>query len=310
MDDTDVIIVTEAEDGLRIDKILATRFQEGYSRTYFQWLIQEKKVLLNGEIVKKRIMPKAGDEIEIQYVCLPQPNLTPENIPLEIIFEDEYMIVVDKPAGMVVHPASGNWSGTFVNALLYHCQEVSALLDPTSPELNVRPGIVHRLDKNTTGLLVAAKTSKAHEKLAALFFNREIRKEYLAICIGNPGNVDIEAPIGRNPSCYQKMAVVKEGKKALSQCKTLSYNGKLSLVSVNLVTGRTHQIRVHLQSINTPVLGDPIYGNVKINLANKAERQMLHAHRLEFIHPFTQEHLKFEAPLPKEMNTIVKNIFL
>ncbi len=310
MDDTDVIIVTQEEEGLRIDRILATRFKEGYSRTYFQWLIEEQKILLNGEIVKKSIMPKSGDEIELQYVCLPQPSLAPENIPLDIIYEDEYMIVVNKPAGMVVHPASGNWSGTFVNALLYHCQEVSALLDSASPDLNVRPGIVHRLDKNTTGLLVAAKTSKAHEKLAFLFFNREIRKEYLAICIGNPGNVDIEAPIGRSPACYQKMAVVKNGKKALSQCKTLGYNGKLSLVSVNLVTGRTHQIRVHLQSVNTPVLGDPIYGNEKINKANKVERQLLHAHRLEFIHPFTQQPLKFEAPLPEVMNSISKNIFL
>lgn len=310
MDDTDVIIVTAEEAGMRLDKILALRFQEGFSRTYFQWLIEEQKVLLNGEIVKKRIMPAVGDEIEIQFVCLPQPSLIPEAIPLDIIFEDESLIVINKPAGMVVHPAAGNWSGTFVNALLYHCREAASLVELSTAHNSFRPGIVHRLDKDTTGLLVAAKSAKAHEKLAALFFNREIHKEYLAICIGNPGNVNIEAPIGRNPSCYRKMAVVREGKKALSQCKTLAYNGKLALVSIILVTGRTHQIRVHLQSVNTPVLGDCLYGNLKINKSYKVDRQMLHAHRLEFIHPITQQELKFEAPLPKEMNAISKNIFL
>lgn len=310
MEDIDVIIVTEEEKGMRLDKILASRFQEGFSRTYFQWLVEEQKVLLNGEVVKKRIVPNVGDEIEIQFVCLPQPSLLPEAIPLDIIFEDESLIVINKPAGMVVHPAAGNWSGTFVNALLHHCQGMASLVDASSPQTSFRPGIVHRLDKDTTGLLVAAKSAKAHEKLAALFYNREIHKEYLAICIGNPGNVNIEAPIGRNPSCYRKMAVVREGKKALSCCTTLAYNGKLSLVSIILVTGRTHQIRVHLQSVNTPVLGDSLYGNLKINQAHKVDRQMLHAHRLEFIHPITQQPLKFEAPLPKEMNAITKNIFL
>ncbi len=308
MDDTDVIFVREEEEGIRLDKILAARFQERYSRTYFQWLVEEQKVLLNGEVVKKRVIPKIGDEIEIQFVCLPQSSLSPEPIPLDIIFEDESLIVINKPAGMVVHPAAGNWSGTFVNALLYHCKEVVSLVDPSVSDF--RPGIVHRLDKDTTGLLVAAKSAKAHEKLTTLFFNREIHKEYLAICLGNPGTIDIDAPIGRSPSCYRKMAIVSDGKKALSQCRTLAFNGKLALVSIILVTGRTHQIRVHLRSVGTPVLGDPLYGNVQVNQTYRFDRQLLHAHRLEFIHPLTQQFLQFEAPLPNEMKEFSLKHFL
>lgn len=313
MEEADFIITSE-EAGQRLDKILANRFQGVRSRTYFQFLIEQNKVLLNGIPVKKRVLPQIGDEIEIQFICLPELSLEPENIPLEILFEDEHLLIVNKPAGMVVHPATGNWSGTFVNALLYHCQEVQRLIDPkASKEISCRPGIVHRLDKDTTGLLLAAKTAESHEKLAALFLHREIYKEYLAVCVGNPGDVTIDLPLGRNPSNYKEVIVRKNGgKRAISHCKTLCFDGHLSVVSVELVTGRTHQIRVHLQAQGTPVLGDQVYGSVKVNKKYGVQRQLLHAYRLGFVHPFTQEYLDFRAPIPHKMAAFSKNqnIFL
>lgn len=306
--DTDLLIINEQDTGQRLDKILAQRFQDSKSRTYFQYLIEQQKVLLNGQPVKKRIQPRAGDEVLIQFIYPPQLSLEPECIPLDILFEDEHLLIVNKPAGMVVHPSIGNWSGTFVNALLYHCNEVKALIGSDhSDQASIRPGIVHRLDKDTTGLLIAAKHSQALEKLCGLFSRREIYKEYLAICVGNPGTRTIDLPIGRNPSCYKEMKVLPEGgKKAVSECKTLASNGKLSLVSVVLVTGRTHQIRVHLQAVGTPVLGDPIYGSQKANQAHHLQRQLLHAHCLRFVHPFTKRQVEFKAPMPPDMADLSK----
>lgn len=310
--EVDSFLVSEGEAGQRLDKILTQRYQEEKSRTYFQYLIEEQKVLLNGLPVKKRITPKPGDEIEIIFIYPPQLSLEPESIPLDIIFEDENIIIVNKPAGMVVHPAVGNWSGTFVNALLYHCTEIKKLVDNApSKDVAIRPGIVHRLDKDTTGLLVAAKNPLALERLASLFAKREIEKEYQVITVGNPGNKTIDLPIGRHPKCYKQMAVLPNGgKKAVTHCKTLGYNGKLAVASILLVTGRTHQIRVHLQSQGTPVLGDPAYGNLKVNQNYNVKRQMLHAYRLAFVHPFTGKALEFKAPIPDEMALIAKNIFL
>lgn len=306
--ETDYITIGEDEVGLRLDKILSLRFQDEKSRTYFQYLIEQQKVLLNGTAVKKRIQPKAGDTVEIHFIYPPQLSLEPEAIPLDVIFEDEHLIVVNKPAGMVVHPSIGNWSGTFVNALLHHCAEVKALIAPSELKSeSVRPGIVHRLDKDTTGILIAAKHRKAHECLSTLFANRDIYKQYLAVCFGNPGNQSIDLPIGRSQKCYKQMAVVTTGKKALSHCQTLTFDGTLSLVSVQLVTGRTHQIRVHLQAVGTPVLGDPIYGNEKVNKSYKIQRQMLHAYCLRFTHPFTHEVLELKAPLPQEMAAFSSN---
>lgn len=300
--ETDCITIADDEAGLRLDKILSLRFQDEKSRTYFQYLIEQQKVLLNGAVVKKRVQPKVGDVVEIQFVYPPQLSLEPEPIPLDVIFEDEHLIVVNKPAGMVVHPSIGNWSGTFVNALLHHCTEVKALIDTTElKNESIRPGIVHRLDKDTTGILLAAKHRQAQERLSALFANREIYKQYLAICLGNPGNQTVDLPIGRNPKCYKQMAVIPTGKKALSHCQTITFDGTLSVVAIQLVTGRTHQIRVHLQALGTPVLGDPVYGNAKINKTYGIQRQMLHAYCLRFTHPFTQKELELKASLPKEM---------
>lgn len=289
--------------GERLDKILATRLSCAGSRTYFQYLIDEGKVLLNGAPVKKRVKPKVGDEVEVEYLLTPELTLKAENIPLDIVYEDEALIIVNKPAGMVVHPAVGHWSGTFVNALLFHCKELTS--DSHAMEA-LRPGIVHRLDKDTTGLLIAAKTSVVHQKLIQMFSGREVYKEYLAICIGNPGNGTVEAPIGRHSTHRQKMAVVESGRHALTHYRTLAFDGKISVVSIVIATGRTHQIRVHLKHIGFPVLGDALYGNTAWNSKYGVDRQMLHAHRLRFAHPLTAKALEFEAPFPEDMNHLLR----
>jgi 23S rRNA pseudouridine1911/1915/1917 synthase len=308
VEDNDLLIITNEEAGERLDKILAARFCQIKSRTYFQYLIEEKKVLLNGNFVKKGCKPTVGDEVEIQFVISPEVELIPENIPLNIIYEDEYIIVVNKPAGMVVHPAKGNWSGTFVNALLYHCQNLSGF--PTLSESSkLRPGIVHRLDKDTSGLLIAAKTELAHQKLIDMFSGRKIQKEYLAICCGNPGNVQIDASIGRDPLNRKLMTTVdKGGKKSLSICKTLAYDDKISFVTITLATGRTHQIRVHMQHIGTPILGDNSYGIIHLNKKYDVKRQMLHAHFLGFSHPITGKIMELTSPLPLDMDHILGKI--
>jgi len=302
-DESDLILITEQEEGERLDKILAKRFQEIQSRTYFQFLIDEGRVLLNGVAVKKRSKPMAGDEVEINFIITPEVKLIPENIPLDIVYEDDDIIVINKPVGMVVHPAPGHWSGTFVNALLYHCKD---LIPETSATIASypRPGIVHRLDKETSGLLIAAKSSLALQRLIEMFSSREIYKEYLAICIGNPGDRSITAPIGRHPVHRKQMAVLEEGgKPSLSICKALAWNDKLSLVSVNLATGRTHQIRVHMRHIGTPILGDSTYGNVQMNKRYHTTRQLLHAYILRFKHPITGKLLEFKAAIPEDMSS-------
>jgi 23S rRNA pseudouridine1911/1915/1917 synthase len=298
-EEADLIVVTNEEAGERLDKILANRFSGIHSRTYFQMLIENERVLLNGETAIKRIKPQEGDEIQINFIITPEIELLPEPIPLDILYEDEHLIAVNKPAGLVVHPATGNWTGTFVNALLYHCKQL------TGDSSTLRPGIVHRLDKDTTGVLLAAKTSLTQQKLIEMFAARQIKKGYLAICLGNPGDAKIEAPIGRHPVHRQRMAVVAEGRKALTLCKTLAFDGKISLVSIDLATGRTHQIRVHLQHYGTPILGDALYGNTAANERYGAKRQWLHAHRLEFKHPITGINLVIEAPIPDDMKAKV-----
>lgn len=286
------IIVEEEESYKRLDKLLSDRFEK-YSRTYFQNLISSHLVLVNGEIVKKRQKPSRGDEIEIQFALTDEISLEPENISLDIIYEDDDLLIINKPKGMVVHPGAGHFQSTFVNALLYHCKNL--------PVNNLRPGIVHRLDKETTGLLMAAKTQRSHEKLVLLFSTRQIKKEYLAICLGNPGIRHIAKSIGRHPTKRKQMSVVEEGgKEAVTKIRTLSHNEMYSLVRLFPETGRTHQLRVHLQYLKTPILGDDVYGNRHLNKKLQIERPLLHARRLEFIHPFSQEKLLIEAPIPHD----------
>jgi 23S rRNA pseudouridine1911/1915/1917 synthase len=294
--DSDLFIIGPESAGQRLDKALTTHFSDVRSRNYFHQLIARGQVLVNGEAVKKRTLMVEGDEIEVNFVCDKALTLEPENIPLDIVYEDDDLLVINKPTGMVVHPGAGNWSQTFVNALLYHCNRESVTSE------NVRPGIVHRLDKDTSGLLIAAKNEPTQQLLAALFADRKIYKEYLAICYGQVGQVTIDLPIGRHPINRKKMAVLDSGgKRAVSICRQIDGTSKLSLVAVELVTGRTHQIRVHLQHNNTPIVGDPLYGTSKINKLYDVDTQMLHAHILRFVHPITGKPMEFKAPPPATM---------
>ena len=289
---TDFFTVSAEEATVRLDKLLSIHFPQ-HSRTYFQYLIEQGSVLVNGVSLKKKETPKVGDEIEVCFLLTPEISLEPQDIPLDILFEDEYLIAVNKPANMVVHPAPGHPNNTFVNALLFHCSSLSTS-DP------VRPGIVHRLDKDTSGILLAAKTATTHARLVEIFSERRIQKNYLAICVGTPKEGLIDAPIKRHPIQRKEMAVCFEnGKEAKSICKVLKKNQQLSLVEIQLLTGRTHQIRVHLKHVGTPVLGDPIYGSSNANKRFNSHRQLLHAHRLHFIHPMKNIPMNLEAPIPK-----------
>lgn len=283
----------------RIDKFLSLKFAPHFSRTYFAHLIEEGLVLLNGAVAKKRMLVEEGDSVEVCFAEMPETDIQPENIPLDIVYEDKDIIVVNKPMGLVIHPAPGNWTGTFVNALIYHCHEVKEVGDP------LRPGIVHRLDKDTTGLLVAAKHLEAQKKLIESFAKREVRKEYLAITSGKPRMGRIENLIGRDPKNRQRMAVVQEkGKNAITDVKILDFEDNLSLVHLVIETGRTHQIRVHLKYLGTPVLGDTVYGSETMNKKHDAPRPYLHAWKLQFPHPITGEPMAFEAPLAPDMRSI------
>lgn len=299
------LTITEAEAGQRLDKILSNRFQS-YSRTYLQELIASGHVTLNGASVKKRIQLRAGDEVEMRFSLSPEigMSLIPEPIPFEILFEDDDLIVVNKPPGLVVHPAAGNWSGTFVNGLLHHCRSLEPCGEP------FRPGIVHRLDKDTSGVLIAAKTSMAHQRLVHLFASRQVHKEYLAICGGNPGEGVIDAPIGRHPHQRKLMAVVPEGGRiAKTRYQTVAVHGELSLVQMTLITGRTHQARVHMRHRGTPILGDPVYGSGGLNERYERHRQMLHAQQLQLVHPMTGALFTWKAPLPPDMQELVTRHF-
>ncbi len=271
---------------LRIDKLLAARYPQ-HSRTYFQWLLEEGFVLVNGHPVKKRIVPEEDDEIEVCFQLTPELSLAPESIPLDVLYEDEFLLAVNKPPGMVVHPAPGHPSGTFVNALLSHCQHIV-------PDGTLRPGIVHRLDKDTSGVLIAAKTTETHRALIEQFSSRTVTKTYLVICVGTPRSGILSAPIARHPTHRKEMAIVPDGKEAVTEFQILSTHKHLSLVRALPKTGRTHQIRVHLKHLGTPVLGDTVYGT------SHSCRHMLHAHKLSLTHPITQELLTLTAPLPAD----------
>ena len=280
---------------IRLDKLLALQFPS-HSRTYFQYLIENGYVLVNGVPIKKREKPAIGDEIEVCFALTPEISLEPENIPLDILFEDEHLLAINKPVDFVVHPAPGHPNGTFVNALLHHCQN-------PLPQHPLRPGIVHRLDKDTTGVLIAAKTEQAHAALVALFASREIKKIYHAICFGTPTEGLIDAPIGRHPTRRKEMAICPKGKEAKTIVHLLAKEGPLSYIELDLLTGRTHQIRVHLKHINAPILGDPVYGAPQANAKYHTSRPLLHAKSVQFTHPITQQPITLEAPLPDDFTS-------
>lgn len=295
-DSIDEFLITAQEAGHRIDKLLAQRFPN-HSRTYFQHLIEIGCVLLNGEVVKKRILPEEGDEIEVCFQATPEASLEPENIPLEILYEDEHILAVNKPPGMVVHPAPGHWSGTFVNALLGHCSNLAPGNDP------LRPGIVHRLDKDTSGVLLAAKTTLAHQKLIEMFSTRRMQKVYLAICSGKPRNGTINLPIGRHPVHRKEMTTLPDGREAITEFQVVACNETNSLVLARPRTGRTHQIRVHLKHLGCPIVGDTLYGSNR-----ESERQLLHAYRLSFDHPITGSPMCLTAPIPEDVKNWMRRL--
>ncbi|MGM0440571.1 MAG: RluA family pseudouridine synthase [Chlamydiota bacterium] len=298
--DVDFIIIAEDEAGQRLDLTLKNHYPH-YSRSYFQDLIKRELISINDQQVKKHAKPKAGDRITIKFPIDQEVSLKPENIPLEILYEDSDLLVINKPAGMTVHPAPGNWTGTFVNALLNHCN-----LDI---EESLRPGIVHRLDKNTSGILMAAKNDKTQNLLIEMFRRREITKEYLVICVGNPGEGVIDKRIARHPIHRKMMTVVEEGgRHATTSYKTITHNNNLSIVHLYLHTGRTHQLRVHMKFRQTPILGDETYGIKSMNKKFHAHHQLLHAYRLKFQHPAHGNSISLTAPPPAEMQYFIHKI--
>jgi 23S rRNA pseudouridine1911/1915/1917 synthase len=304
--------VSETDAGARLDAFLTGHIQ-GWSRARLQRLIEEQDILVNGKPAKPSYKLRTADEIEVELAPAPGSNFTPENIPLEIIFEDDDLIVINKTAGLVVHPAAGVHSGTLANALTYHFQQLSTRAG------RVRPGIVHRLDKDTSGLLVVAKTESAHENLADQFRAREVFKSYVALVYGmvKQESGRIEQPIARDPRNRTRMAVVPGGRGALSLFKVRRSYDLFTLLDVELKTGRTHQIRVHLSWIKHPVVGDELYGggrennlqDVKIRAQiRKLNRQFLHAEQLGFRHPKTSEPMQFTAPLPAELTQLLEEL--
>ena len=292
---------------LRLDSFLSSHFVDNgkplYSRTYFQKLIEDGLVKLNGDPVKKRELVSYGDEIEIAFPIQEELHLHPEEIALDIIYEDDDLLAINKPAGMVVHPAPGNPKGTFANALLFY-------LGKTPTEDPLRPGIVHRLDKDTTGVLLAAKNPLAHRRLVEQFSSRQIKKEYIAVCMSNAESCKIDLPIGRDPRDRKKMWIdTPRAKRAITIIENISFSEPFSLVRCQLITGRTHQIRVHLAAQGHPILGDPLYGSQSLNQKYEQATQLLHAHRIEFEHPITNIPLSITAPYPVALNNFLKNHF-
>ena len=289
-----------AEDsGVRVDRYLSD--VSDLSRSRVQALVKDGLITVNGKPVKSSYAVCAGDIIEADVPEDQPMDLQPENIPLDILYEDEDVIVINKPKGMIVHPASGIYTGTLVNALLYHCKDLSGINGV------IRPGIVHRIDKDTTGCIVACKNDFAHTAIAAQLESKTCRRDYLAVVMGNIVHDDglIDAPIGRDPADRKKMKVTdKASREARTHFHVLKRFKNSTYVECRLDTGRTHQIRVHMKYINHPVMGDLKYG--KPCRYMDTQGQVLHAHRLTFVHPRTNETMVFEAPLPEYFENLLK----
>ena len=286
--------------GKRIDKYLCDNTE--YTRSKIQKMIETGNILVNGNKVKDSYKVKENDYITIEALE-ETTDILPENIPLDIYYEDDDLIVVNKPSGMVVHPAPGNYTGTLVNALIYHTNNLSKV------NTNIRPGIVHRIDADTSGLLLVAKNDKSHDILAEAIQKKEVVREYIALVEGiiMEDTATIDAPIGRDKKDRKKMTVTSENSKdAVTHIRVLERYKDSTLIRCKLETGRTHQIRVHLSYIGHPVVNDPVYGHKK--LIDKDFGQMLHAEKLGFVHPTTKEYMEFTAEPPKRFQEIL-NIY-
>jgi 23S rRNA pseudouridine1911/1915/1917 synthase len=301
-----VFVPSQEDEGKRLDSFLAEKIDH-WSRSRLQKLIDEGDVLINDKTVKSSYRVSPTDEIEVELTVAPADSFAPEDIPLDIVFEDDDIAVINKPAGMVVHPGAGIQNGTLANAIAWHFK-----FQAPDPKFENRVGIVHRLDKDTSGLIVVAKNELAHENLSAQFQDRKVFKSYLALTHGQfeTESGQIEAPVARDRTNRLRMAVVRGGRYALSLWRVRERFDKFTMLEVEIKTGRTHQIRVHLAHIKHPVVGDDIYNggrdktvaNVKKRTAiSHLGRFFLHAERLEFDHPKTGQRLKFSAPLPAEL---------
>lgn len=295
-------LIADAEDvGKRIDKLLSEELTD-VSRSALQKLIEEGSVLVGGKPIGKNYKLKSGDVIS---VSVPEPQelkAEPQDIPIDIVYEDDSLLVVNKPKGMVVHPAAGNPDGTLVNALLFHCKGRLSSINGV-----IRPGIVHRIDKFTSGLLMVAKTDKAHNCLAAQIKDHSFTREYNAICVGRFKDLigTVNEPIGRNKYDRKKMCVTyQNSKEAVTRYEVIEEIGQYSLVRFRLETGRTHQIRVHSAFIGHPVLGDGVYGKP----FNGIDGQCLHAKKLGFVHPETDEYMEFDSELPEYFSNILEKL--
>lgn len=297
-------LVVNDNTNIRIDKYISDNISE-LSRSYIQQLISDKSVLVNGNPCKSNYKIKENDIIDIVYEEPKELDVIPENIPLDIVYEDDSIIIVNKPKNMVVHPSAGHESGTLVNALLYHCKDSLSSINGV-----IRPGIVHRIDMNTTGLLVICKNDNAHKILAEQLKEHSITRKYHAICYGiikEDGTVN--APIGRHPVDRKKMAINhKNGRDAITHYKVLKHFSKgYTYIECSLETGRTHQIRVHMASIGHPILGDDVYGPQKTKIKNLTG-QTLHAKTLGFIHPDTNKYIEFDSPLPDYFQQLIDSL--
>ena len=303
----DIIEISATDNGERIDKYLSEKFSE-YSRSYIKGLIDDGRVSVSGKTVKSSFKVFNGAAITINIPPLKEVEIIPENIPLDILYEDEDVILINKPKRMVVHPAAGHYTGTLVNALMYHCKEN---LSGINGEL--RPGIVHRIDMDTTGVIIVCKNDVSHRLIAEQLKEHSIKRKYQAIVYG-AFKIDegtIEGPIGRSKTDRKKMAIVPDGKAAITHYRVIknytSPNGNnFAHIECELETGRTHQIRVHMASIGHPLLGDEVYGAAKNPF--KLQGQALHAEMLGFVHPRTGEYMEFHAPLPQYFLELLKRL--
>ena len=292
------MIIDTNDIGTRIDKYLTDNTD--YTRSKIQKMIENGNILVNNKQTKDSYKLKENDRITIEEYN-EEIDIEPENIPLDIYYEDEDLIVVNKPSGMVVHPAPGNYSKTLVNALMYHTNNLSTI------NTSIRPGIVHRIDADTSGLLLVAKNDKTHNALAEAIQKKEVVREYIALVEGviMEDTATIDAPIGRDKNNRKKMAVTSENSKdAITHIRVLDRYKDSTLIRCKLETGRTHQIRVHLNYIGHPVVNDPVYGYKK--LIDKDFGQMLHAEKIGFVHPTTKEYMEFTAPMPDRFKEILE----
>lgn len=294
-----MIKVVSDKENIRIDKYLASILD--YSREYIGRLIDSKLVLVNDKIVKASYKVALQDEIVIHDEQMKvEDHIEPVKMDLDIVYEDEYLMVINKPSGLVVHPGAGNYNNTLVNGLMYYTKHLSDVGGST------RPGIVHRIDKDTSGLLLIAKTNQIHEILADDFKNKRIKREYIALLDGvfKNGSATIDAPIGRDKQNRERMAVVEDGKHAITHMKVLKRYDGYTLVSCVLETGRTHQIRVHMAYIGYPIHNDPVYSKKEADSFG----QFLHSYKMNFIHPITKKEMEFICPLPKHFEVFLKEL--